>query len=150
MSECSFLNLSSSNGRSSPTENLVYLLTLVLKQARDQIYAIMDRQQYFEHSNKKSYVSSRSKKQYHTTYNYFEHSVDILIDIVRRDRETAYTDLENDVIMSKSLLRWLYFGNEFLWLIEVVSIALAIAIVVVVVVVLYCTLAIVYKRLFNN
>ncbi|CAG5108824.1 Protein of unknown function [Cotesia congregata] len=128
LSECSFLNLSlSSDARSSPTENLVYLLTLVLKQARDQIYAIMDRHKNFEHSHKKSYVSSRSKKQYHTTYNYFEHSVDILIDIVRRDRETAYTDLENDVIMSKSLLRWLYFGNEFLWLIEVVSIALAIA-----------------------
>lgn len=128
LNECSFLNLSlRTDARSSPIENLVYLLTLVLKQAKDQIYAIIDRQQkHMKYSNKNNstYISSKMKKQYHTTYNYFEHSVDILIDIVRRDRETAYTDLENDAIMSKSLLRWLYFGNECLWLIEVVLVAI--------------------------
>ncbi|XP_014296606.1 uncharacterized protein LOC103572535 [Microplitis demolitor] len=117
LNECSFLNLSlRTDARSSPIENLVYLLTLVLKQAKDQIYAIIDRQQkHMKYSNKNNstYISSKMKKQYHTTYNYFEHSVDILIDIVRRDRETAYTDLENDAIMSKSLLRWLYFGMEY-------------------------------------
>ena len=50
---------------------------------------------------------------------YFERSVDILIDIVRKDRETAYMDLENHVIMAETLLKWLYFGIHLFFNIKI-------------------------------
>lgn len=43
---------------------------------------------------------------------YFERSVDILVETVRRDRETAYMDLDNHTIMAETLLKWLYFGKR--------------------------------------
>ena len=88
----------------------MYLLTLVLKQARDQIYAITDRRRR-KRERLKSLKGRRAGNRDRSAY--FERSLDILVDVVRRDRETAYMDLESDVIMAKTLLKWLYFGKIY-------------------------------------
>ncbi|XP_034950703.1 uncharacterized protein, partial [Chelonus insularis] len=109
INDCTFLGFPvSGHNPSSLVENLIYLLTLVLKQARDQIYIITNHQRTRSRCQRSASVPRRRKK----AAGYFERSVDILVDAVRRDRETAYADLENDTIMAKSLLRWLYFGME--------------------------------------
>ncbi|XP_048509592.1 uncharacterized protein LOC105689999 [Athalia rosae] len=92
---------------SEPTENLIHLLTLTLRQARDQIYAATDRRHRKETRRK---ILGRKSNNAATTY--FENSVDVLVDIVRRDRETAYLDLENHTVLAKTLVKWLYFGME--------------------------------------
>ncbi|XP_046467863.1 uncharacterized protein [Neodiprion pinetum] len=104
----SFLNFPTPGLHSSePTENLVYLLTLVLRQARDQIYAVTDRR------NRKQARRKRLRRRTNNSATaYFERSVDVLVDIVRRDRETAYVDLENNLVLAKTLVKWLYFGME--------------------------------------
>ena len=79
----------------------------MLKQARDQIYAVMDHR-------KRKRVRRRSleERRRGNASAYFERSVDILLDVVRRDRETAYMDLENHIIMAETLLKWLYYGSK--------------------------------------
>ncbi|XP_043269772.1 uncharacterized protein [Venturia canescens] len=108
--ECSFLSFPTSSQTSEPAENLLYLLTLVLKQARDQIYAMTDRRK--RKRQRLASLKDRGKSRYHEGSAYFERSVDVLLDVVRHDRETAYLDLESDLIMTKTLLRWLYFAME--------------------------------------
>lgn len=88
------------------TENLVYLLTLVLRQARDQIYAATERRSWKQARRKRLRLRTNN-----SAIAYFERSVDVLVDIVRRDRETAYLDLENHLVLVKALIKWLYFGE---------------------------------------
>ncbi|XP_015591289.1 uncharacterized protein LOC107265900 isoform X2 [Cephus cinctus] len=91
-----------------PVENLLYLVTLVLRQAREQIYVITDcRNRKQERRKLKSYGRRKSN-----TATYFDRSVDVLVDLIRRDRETAYLDLESNSIMARTLLKWLYFAME--------------------------------------
>ncbi|KAG7188665.1 hypothetical protein KM043_008289 [Ampulex compressa] len=91
-----------------PIENLVYLLKLVLKQARDQIHAMSNRRMRTH-----DYRNILKKRKHCNTASHYDYSVGLLIDIVRRDRETAHTDLESYTIMARMLLRWLYFGIEY-------------------------------------
>ncbi|XP_023290093.1 uncharacterized protein LOC105700754 [Orussus abietinus] len=102
----SFLSFESSNRSSEPIESLVYLLTTVSKQARDQVYAMTSRR------GRKRGHRKTLKRRKRGSASFFERSLDVLVDVVRRDRETAYTDLENHVIMAKTLLRWLYFAAK--------------------------------------
>ncbi|XP_063975069.1 uncharacterized protein LOC135161436 [Diachasmimorpha longicaudata] len=102
---CSYFNYSLAHDtQSNSLENLIYLLILILKQARDQIYAITDRK-------KRKKDRGRGVHE-HSSPSHFERSTDILIDLVRRDRDTAYMDLDSDVVLARVLLRWLYFGME--------------------------------------
>lgn len=75
---------------------------LVLKQSRDQIYAITDR---------KKCKKNRRKAINDTIPSHFERSTDIIIDLVRSDRDTAYMDLDSDIVLARVLLKWLYFGK---------------------------------------
>lgn len=103
-----FLNFFASSPHSlEPIDNLVYLLTLVLKQSRDQMYTVMDHRK--KKCTRRRLLKERNRN---NASAYFERSVDILVETVRRDRETAYMDLENPVIMAETLLKWLYFGAE--------------------------------------
>ncbi|XP_011307669.1 uncharacterized protein [Fopius arisanus] len=105
LNHCNYFNyIPQHDIQSDSTENLIYLLILVLKQARDQIYAITDRKKRKNYGGRRHNESSSPSN--------FEHSMDILIDIVRRDRDTAYMDLDSDVVLARVLLRWLYFGME--------------------------------------
>ncbi|XP_026672875.1 uncharacterized protein LOC113464825 isoform X2 [Ceratina calcarata] len=67
--------------------------------------------------NRRTRVRDRrreSKKREHcNTTSQFDYSVGLLIDVIRRDRETVNTDLEAFPIMTKMLLQWLYFGMEY-------------------------------------
>lgn len=89
-------------------ENLVFLLKLVLTQAKDQIHAVMDRR---ARSRDHPFKESRKGKHYNTT-NQFDYSVGLLVDVVRRDRETASEDLVAHPVMAKMLLQWLYSGRS--------------------------------------
>ncbi|XP_076241148.1 uncharacterized protein LOC143183489 [Calliopsis andreniformis] len=90
-------------------ESLVFLLKLTLTQAKDQIHAMRNRKmRASDHRNKES----RRPKHYNTT-SQFDYSVRLLIDVVRRDRETANMDLDSPPIMAKLLLQWLYFGMDY-------------------------------------
>nr|XP_012142955.1 PREDICTED: uncharacterized protein LOC100880684 [Megachile rotundata] len=84
-------------------ENLVYLLRLVLTQARDQIYAMTNRRMR-QLSRKEKRCNAKSQ---------FDYAVEVLVDIVRRDGETANMDLEAYPIMTKMLLHWLHFGMDY-------------------------------------
>jgi hypothetical protein len=89
-------------------ENLIYLLTLVLNQAKEQVYALP-----VGRRKKRNRRRARAERKRSCAKAFFDRSVDVLIDIVRKDRETAYLDLENHTVMAKTLLKWLYYGNYF-------------------------------------
>ncbi|XP_066586521.1 uncharacterized protein [Prorops nasuta] len=104
---CSYLGQFVASHTIEPIENLIYLLKLILKQARDQIYVLSD----YKSRKRNRRLVLRDRK-HCNTLTYFQHSSDLLIDAVRKDRETAYLDLETPIIMTKILLRWLYFAME--------------------------------------
>ncbi|XP_017766501.1 PREDICTED: uncharacterized protein LOC108555384 [Eufriesea mexicana] len=89
-------------------ENLVFLLKLILTQAKNQIHA-MEVRKMRAHDCRKG---SKKRRRCNTT-SQFDYSVGLLIDVVRRDRETVNTDLEAFPIMAKMLLQWLYFGMDY-------------------------------------
>ena len=88
-------------------ENLVFLLKLILTQAKNHSHPIAERKLRM----RDRHGESKSRKHYNTS-SQFDYSVGLLIDIIRRDRETANTDLEAFPIMTKMLLQWLHFGRE--------------------------------------
>ncbi|XP_046144601.1 uncharacterized protein LOC114877064 [Osmia bicornis bicornis] len=103
---CSYLNYPElSYHAMEHVENLVYLLRLVLTQARDQMYAMRNR-------GMRVRQICRKEKRYNTN-SQFDYAVELLIDIVRRDGETANMDLEAYPIMTKMLLHWLHFGMDY-------------------------------------
>ncbi|XP_076679266.1 uncharacterized protein LOC143374746 isoform X2 [Andrena cerasifolii] len=107
---CSYLNSPElSYHATEQVENLVFLLKLVLTQAKDQIHAVMDRR---ARSRDHPFKESRKGKHYNTT-NHFDYSVGLLVDVVRRDRETANEDLVAHPVMAKMLLQWLYSGMDY-------------------------------------
>lgn len=85
----------------------MFLLKLILTQAKNHSHPIAERKLRMRNSH----GGSKSRKHYNTS-SQFDYSVGLLIDIIRRDRETANTDLEAFPIMTKMLLQWLYFGRE--------------------------------------
>ncbi|XP_043512314.1 uncharacterized protein LOC122529876 isoform X1 [Frieseomelitta varia] len=89
-------------------ENLVFLLKLILTQAKNHSHPIAERKLRMRNRH----GESKSRKHYNTS-SQFDYSVGLLIDIIRRDRETANTDLEAFPIMTKMLLQWLYFGMDY-------------------------------------
>ncbi|XP_017788712.1 PREDICTED: uncharacterized protein LOC108571224 [Habropoda laboriosa] len=105
----SYLNFPELSYRTTEqVENLVFLLKLVLIQARDQIHAMANRKiRVYDH------LKESKKKRHYNTSSQFDYSVGLLIDVVRRDRETANVDLESFPIMTKMLLQWLYFGMDY-------------------------------------
>ncbi|XP_026672873.1 uncharacterized protein LOC108629099 [Ceratina calcarata] len=104
-----YLNFSELSCRTTEqVENLVFLLRLVLTQARDQIYAMVNRRTRVRDRRRES-----KKREHCNTTSQFDYSVGLLIDVIRRDRETVNTDLEAFPIMTKMLLQWLYFGMEY-------------------------------------
>ena len=105
----SFLHLSMEYSQASePIEQLIYLMCLVLKQAKEQVSVMSPGR---NNRRKRNRVRNRAERKRSCAKAYFDRSADMLIDIVRKDRETAYLDLENDAIMAKALLRWLHFGK---------------------------------------
>ncbi|XP_053995248.1 uncharacterized protein LOC128885291 [Hylaeus anthracinus] len=107
--DSSYLNFPElSHDTTERVENLVFLLKLVLTQARDEIRAMSDRRSRVRDHCK---VLRKGKHRYTTTQ--FDYSVGLLIDAVRMDRETANTDLEAYPIMAKMVLQWLHFGMEY-------------------------------------
>ncbi|XP_015437680.1 PREDICTED: uncharacterized protein LOC107192853 [Dufourea novaeangliae] len=89
-------------------QKLVFLLKLVLTQAKDQIHASTNRGTRADEHRR----NLKKRKHYNTT-SQFDYSVELLIDVVRRDRETASMDLDSPTIMAKILLQWLYFGMDY-------------------------------------
>ncbi|XP_076758422.1 uncharacterized protein LOC143427829 isoform X2 [Xylocopa sonorina] len=89
-------------------EELAFLLRLVVTQARDQIHAMADRRRRVYDRPKES----KSRRRCNTTSE-FDYSLGLLVDVVRRDRETANMDLRTPSIMTKMLLRWLHFGMDY-------------------------------------
>lgn len=106
----SFFNLSTDSQTSESMENLIYLLSLVLRQARDQVNVTSSSGRRKKRSRRRG-RRSRAERNRSCAKAYYERSVDLLVDVVRRDRETAYLDLDDDVVMAKTLLKWLYFGK---------------------------------------
>lgn len=86
----------------------MFLLKLTLTQANDQIHAMANRR--MRAGDYRDRQSRRAK--HYNTASQFDYSVGLLIDVVRRDRETANMDLEARPIMAKMLLQWLYFGRQ--------------------------------------
>lgn len=104
--KCSVLfNSVDYEGRKS-IENLIYLLRLVLKQAKDQVNAAL----VVKNRKKNNRRRAKAERKTSCAKAYFDRSVDLLVDIVRKDRETAYLDLDNCTILSKALIKWLYYG----------------------------------------
>lgn len=88
-------------------ENLVFLLKLILTQAKNQSYPMANRKLRMNDRHKES-----KKRRHCNTSSQFDYSVGLLIDAIARDRETANMDLESSPIMTKILLQWLYFGRN--------------------------------------
>ncbi|XP_068980937.1 uncharacterized protein [Bombus flavifrons] len=89
-------------------ENLVFLLKLILTQAKNQSYPMANRKLRMNDHHKES-----KKRRHCNTSSQFDYSVGLLIDVIARDRETANMDLESFPIMTKILLQWLYFGMDY-------------------------------------
>ncbi|OXU22869.1 hypothetical protein TSAR_006653 [Trichomalopsis sarcophagae] len=104
----SFFNLSTDSQAGEGIENLVYLMTLVLKQAKEQVQVTS----FGHRRRKRKRRRSKAERKRSCARAYFDRSVDVLVDVVRKDRDTAYLDLENETILAKTLLKWLYFGME--------------------------------------
>ncbi|CAK9812411.1 hypothetical protein ANTPLA_LOCUS7381 [Anthophora plagiata] len=105
----SYLNFPELSYRTTEqVENLVFLLKLVLIQARDQIHAMANKKlRLYDH------LKEAKRRKHYNTSSQFDYSVGLLVDVVRRDRETANMDLESFPIMTKILLQWLYFGMDY-------------------------------------
>lgn len=82
----------------------MFLLRLVSTQAWDQIHPATERNiRIHDHARRKRHCNATSQ---------FDYSVGLLVDAVRKDRETVNTDLESTPVMTKMLLHWLHFGKE--------------------------------------
>ncbi|XP_044002109.1 uncharacterized protein LOC122848240 [Aphidius gifuensis] len=103
--ECTSSNYSPSICRNDSIDNLIYLITLILRQARDQIFITTENQKYKR--KRKKFLNNNSQGS-----STFERSLDILIETVRRDRDTAYMDFDSEIILTQVLLKWLYFGMD--------------------------------------
>nr|XP_033330261.1 uncharacterized protein LOC117222598 isoform X2 [Megalopta genalis] len=93
---------------SERVESLVFLLKLVLTQAKDQIRAMTNRR-----ARRRERPGDSKKGRHCNTSSQFDRSVGLLIDEVRADRETANADLDSRPVMAKTLLQWLYFGMDY-------------------------------------
>ncbi|KAJ8675297.1 hypothetical protein QAD02_011083 [Eretmocerus hayati] len=103
-----FFNISTMDSQiNESTENLIYLMSLVLQQAKDQVNVSS-----LGRRKKRNRRRSQAERKRSCAKAYFDKSVDLLLDVVRKDRETAYLDLENHTVMAKTLLKWLYFGMD--------------------------------------
>lgn len=105
--------------REEPTGDLIYLLTVILKQA--QLNVTLDDATSGGGGGgdkKRKYPTAtaargiRSAAGGGNAATYYDKSVEALLEFVRADRETAYADLANSLTMAKALLKWLYFGNN--------------------------------------
>ncbi|CAB0028919.1 unnamed protein product [Trichogramma brassicae] len=104
------------------TENLIYVLRLVLRQAKDQMLIATAgatakrnkkrrrRRLVALQRNKRAAPPTKAERTASCAKAYFEKACDMLVDVVRKDRDTAYLDLDDPTIMAKALLKWLYFG----------------------------------------
>ncbi|XP_076646720.1 uncharacterized protein LOC143355596 isoform X6 [Halictus rubicundus] len=102
---CSYLNFPECAFHTSEqVENLVFLLKLVLIQAKDQIRAMTNRR-----ARERERPRDSKKGRHCNTTSQFDRSVGLLIDEVRADRETASAELESRPVMTRMLLQWLYF-----------------------------------------
>uniref|UniRef100_A0ABD2XDQ4 Mab-21-like HhH/H2TH-like domain-containing protein n=2 Tax=Trichogramma kaykai TaxID=54128 RepID=A0ABD2XDQ4_9HYME len=107
---------------SESTENLIYVLRLVLRQAKDQMLIATAgatakrnkkrrrRRLVVLQRNKRAAPPTKAERTASCAKAYFEKACDMLVDVVRKDRDTAYLDLDDPTIMAKALLKWLYFG----------------------------------------
>ncbi|XP_076646683.1 uncharacterized protein LOC143355596 isoform X2 [Halictus rubicundus] len=106
---CSYLNFPECAFHTSEqVENLVFLLKLVLIQAKDQIRAMTNRR-----ARERERPRDSKKGRHCNTTSQFDRSVGLLIDEVRADRETASAELESRPVMTRMLLQWLYFGMDY-------------------------------------
>ncbi|XP_058794582.1 uncharacterized protein LOC131666180 isoform X2 [Phymastichus coffea] len=106
----SFFNLSADWQCGEAIDNLIYLLSLVLRQAKDQVSHSSSASS--ARRRKHNQRRGRAERKRSCAKAYFDRSVDVLIDVVKKDRDTAYLDLDNTTVMAKALLKWLYFGME--------------------------------------
>ncbi|XP_078032672.1 uncharacterized protein LOC144467656 [Augochlora pura] len=93
---------------SEQVESLVFLVKLVLTQAKDQIRAITNRR-----ARRRVRPGDAKKGKHCNTSSQFDRSVGLLIDEVRADRETANASLDSPLVMAKMLLQWLYFAMDY-------------------------------------
>lgn len=103
-----FFNLSMDSQAGDGIENLVYLMNLVLKQAKEQVQVTSS---FGKRKRKRKRRRTKAERKRSCARAYFDRSVDMLVDIVRKDRDTAYLDLDNESVLAKTLLKWLYFGK---------------------------------------
>ncbi|PSN48203.1 hypothetical protein C0J52_03575 [Blattella germanica] len=115
------LNASSSQQQEDPVEDLIYLLSAILEQAKE--LALGDTAgSHITHGSKPRKRAGNRKNPRGTLNSKvdngsklkmcFDASVNQLLDSVRRDIETTNADLSDDAVLVRHVLKWLYRGLD--------------------------------------
>ncbi|XP_069700714.1 uncharacterized protein [Periplaneta americana] len=103
-----------------PVEDLIYLLTAILEQAKELALGDMGSMPSTGGRCRKRSASKKTVRRNLGTKvdsgnkirNNFDASVIILVDSVRRDIETSNADLSDDSVLVRHVLKWLYRGLD--------------------------------------
>ncbi|GJQ73347.1 hypothetical protein Trydic_g13716 [Trypoxylus dichotomus] len=79
------------HNRDHPVEDIIYILVTIMEQAKDI---------YFEQCTDPKTISKLKL--------YFNTSTGKLIELVRRDKDITYTNITDDIMLVKIILKWLY------------------------------------------
>lgn len=74
-----------------PVEDIIYILVTILEQAKDV---------YLEQCTDQKIIAKLKL--------YYNTSVTKLLDLVRRDKDITYTNITDDIMLVKIILKWLY------------------------------------------
>lgn len=83
----------------NPLEDVVYLLVTIIEQARDQ----------FLQNQHRSLTLSKNKSKFKMQFNA---ATTKLVETVRKDKECLSLNLNDDTVLVKTILKWLYRGLE--------------------------------------